>query len=146
MLSFVAPFRLQHVGNFGKILRHDIATLNLPTVFAAALNCHIPLQTDAWVSSFNIIAVDGISSHVGLKCLIIAGQSIGPAPLVIGNIKAVWGKDDVSGKVFSLAFYGTELCRHFGIAHVDLNVFLFLHRSCVFPFLCVMGRPRFIHK
>ena len=111
------------MGNLDKILCHDIAPFDLPSIFAAALNRHIPLQPDTGIGAINAIAIDGVTTHIGLKCLVIAGKSIGPATLIIGNIKAVRSKDDVSGKVFPLSFYGTELCGHFGIAHVDLIVF-----------------------
>ena len=73
----MAPFALKQVGHTLKVVGHNKATLNFPSVFTAAFNSHVPLQTDAGIGAGETIAIDGVATHVGLKGFVVAGEAIG---------------------------------------------------------------------
>ena len=146
----MAPFALKQVSHTLKVVGHNKATLNFPSVFTAAFNSHVPLQTGAGISTGQTIAIDGLATHVGLKGFIVAGEAISSVQLIIGNIEAIRGENNISGQVFAFAFHRPEFAYHFTVAHIDLcgllDCIIFCHRSFVLSFRWVMGMPNFIQR
>ena len=57
-------------------IRHHIAAFNLPTVAATAFSGHILLDTHDRIGAVQSRGIDGITTHIRLKRLIVAGHHI----------------------------------------------------------------------
>ena len=102
------------------VLPEHIAALYAPPTFPAVFRSHILLQSDAGVRPVQTAGVNGITAHVGLKCLVIAGYRIGAGALAVCCRKAVCTECDIPAHMDAASLCFAKQLTQLSVAQLDM--------------------------